>query len=105
MKEILFLIMKPFKFFSDNEENPDDDYNGASWLFIRPENINQYDIITVTHNGIRQFLDCFPPLYILRLISITGPNGRVHNIDTYYDDGWGFDITSDLITIRWVSFS
>jgi hypothetical protein len=30
--------------------------------------------------------------------SITGPDGIIHNLDNE-GTGWGFDITSDLITI------
>lgn len=99
--------MRDFKFFSDNEVNFDEEsYDGASWLYGRLENLDQYQYETAfeNHYGIHSFLDHFPRGFIVTILSITGPNGRVHNIDTDYDDGWGFDITSDLISIEWVRF-
>jgi hypothetical protein len=29
---------------------------------------------------------------------------RLHDMFTGYPDGWGFDITSDRINVRWVRF-
>lgn len=101
--------MRTFKFFKGNE---DDDiiayieHNGASWIFGKVEHLNQYryDILVDNYYGIHSFLNHFPPGDIVCIISITGPNGRVHTIDTEYEDGWGFDIVSDMLSIEWVRF-
>lgn len=100
--------MREFKFFSGSE---DDDltevgYDGASWIFGKVENLTQYqyDILVDNHYGIHSFLNNFPSGFVVTILSITGPNGRVHNDDTEYEDGWGFDITSELITIEWVRY-
>lgn len=102
--------MRDFKFFSDNVyeslEN-EDGWNGASWLFGGRENLNldQYHIVIEYHNGIHSFLNQFPPGFIVTILSITGPNNRIHTGNTEYDDGWGFDITNDLISVEWARFS
>jgi hypothetical protein len=104
--------MKPFKFFSENEdEEPSlvdieiDGWDGASWMYGRVENLDQYqyDILIDNHYGIRSFLNEFPPGFIVTILSITGPDGRIHDIDNC-NNGWGFDILSDLIRIEWVRF-
>ena len=104
--------MRTFKFLSDSDDEPiheliDEGYSGASWIFGRTENLGQYqyDIVFEDHYGIHSFLNHFPPGFVVTILTITGPNGRVHNDDTEYEDGWGFDITSDLITIEWIRFT
>jgi len=109
--------MKTFKFFGDNNSGdvptPIDElidyeeYNGASWMYGRRENLNQYphEIVVEDYRGIHSFLNNFPSGFIACILSITGPNGRFHDDDTEYEDGWGFDITSDLIRIEWVRFT
>lgn len=93
-----------FKFFDDNEMefHP---YDGASWMWGRIENLDQYDyeIVLDHHEGIHSFLDQFPGGYIVTVLSIIGPNGFEHNADND-GIGWGFEITRDLISIRWVRF-
>ena len=56
------------------------------------------------HEGIHSFLNQFPVGYVVSILSIFGPNDFEHNIDND-GIGWGFDITRDLITIRWVRFN
>lgn len=104
-------MIKPFKFFSDDDDNNEIDlievgHDGASWMYGRRENLDQYqyDIIVEDHYGIHSFLNHFPSGFVVTILSITGPNGRVHNDATQYDDGWGFDITGDLLSIEWVRF-
>jgi hypothetical protein len=104
--------MLNFKFLNDNNQEPleyilHEDYDGASWLFGTPENLygHQYEVHFDNHYGIHSFLNNFPPGFIVTVLSIIGPNGRIHNYSTQYDDGWGFDITSDLITVEWVRFT
>lgn len=111
--------MRDFKFLSDNEDNNIewdwdnlqprpiyddedyvllDEYVGASWHFI--EDDHNHFIMTEQHYGIRSFLNQFDNGRIIPVKSITGPNGFVHNINTE-QEGWGFDILSDLITVEW----
>ena len=101
-------MMREFKFFNGSEEDDliEVGYDGASWIFGRVENLTQYryDILVDNHYGIHSFLNNFPSGFVVTVLSITGPNGRVHNDDTEYEDGWGFDITSELITIEWVRY-
>lgn len=99
-------MINSFKFLQDNDEGDMELYNGASWMFGLVENLDQYryHIIVDDHYGIHSFLNHFPPAYVVTILSITGPNGRVHNANTEYDDGWGFDITGDLLRIEWVNF-
>ncbi len=101
-------MVKDFKFFQDNDKDYVllDEYNGASWLYGRRENLNQYryEIVLEQYHGIHSFLNNFPARFIVTVLSITGPNGRIHTADTEYADGWGFDITNDLILIEWVRF-
>jgi hypothetical protein len=103
-----------FKFLQDNNEDEDVypieemeyGYDGASWMYGTIENLDQYqyDIIVGEHHGIHSFLNHFPPGYVACVISITGPNGIIHNAEND-GDGWGFDITSDLIRVEWVRFT
>lgn len=103
--------MKEFKFFNESKDNEDEmvdeGYNGASWMFGLIEHLDQYryDILIDNHYGIHSFLNHFPPGFVVVILSITGPNGRVHNVNTEYEDGWGFDITSDLIRVEWARFT
>ena len=101
-------MMREFKFFNGSEDDDliEHGYDGASWIFGKVENLTQYqyDIVYSDHYGIHSFLNNFPPSFVVTILSITGPNGRVHNDDTEYEDGWGFDITSELITIEWVRY-
>jgi len=107
-----------FKFFGDNNVGDDvptpidelidyEVYNGASWHYGGRENLGQYqcEIVVEEHNGIHSFLSHFPPGFVVTILSITGPDGRFHDSDTDYEDGWGFDITSDLMSIEWVRYT
>jgi hypothetical protein len=106
-------MAREFKFFGDNnDEIPIDELiveenDSASWMYGRRENLNQYphEIVVEDYRGIHSFLNNFPSGFIACILSITGPNGRFHDDDTEYEDGWGFDITSDLIRIEWVRFT
>jgi hypothetical protein len=93
--------MREFKFFDENPKS----YDGASWIYGRLENLEEvrYNIITENHYGIHSFLNNFPSWFIIPILSITGPNGIVHNSENE-GIGWGFDITSDLITIEWIRY-
>lgn len=88
-------------------ENEDEivPHNGASWMWCRLENLDQYnyDIVLDYYYGIHSFLNQFPAWYIASVLTITGPNGFVHNIDND-GVGWGFDILSDEIRIQWIRF-
>ncbi len=109
--------MREFKFFGDYnndvdvptpiDELIDGGYNGASWHYGGRENLGQYqcEIVVEEHNGIHSFLNHFPPGFVVTILSITGPDGRPHNDDTEYEDGWGFDITSDLIRVEWIRYT
>jgi hypothetical protein len=94
-----------FKFLTDNNEYFDS-YDGPSWMFCNVEDFNQleYNIMTDNYYGIRSFLNQFPNGYIVSVVSIVGPNGIEHTIHND-GQGWGFDITSDLITVQWVRFN
>ena len=98
-------MVRDFKFFQDNNENEITPHNGASWMWCRLENLTQYnyDISLEYHFGIYPFLNQFPEGHIVSVLSITGPNGFVHNIDND-GVGWGFNILSDEIRIRWIRF-
>ena len=100
--------MKPFKFLSDDKDDEItiQPYNGASWVFVKRENLvqQQYDVIEENYYGIHSFLNQFPSGFVVCVLTIVGPNGRLHDVDSVYVDGWGFGITSDYINIRWVRF-
>lgn len=96
--------MKDFKLlsgFSNDEEI--DRINSSSWIFVSLDNVspNDYEIVTEYHFGIWSFLSQFDSHQIIPVLSITGPNQVVHNISTL-NNGWGFEIVSDPITIKWV---
>lgn len=99
--------MKNFKFFSD--ENGDDELDldsSPSWLFDTEINLNglEHFIVTEEYRGIHDFLNQFPNNFIAVVKSITC-NGRTHTGMSQYADGWGFDITSDLLTIEYYRFT
>jgi hypothetical protein len=101
-------MIRDFKFFDGNEEKEleiIEGWDGASWVYGRVENLDQYqyDIVVDNHYGIRSFLGCFSDDFVITILSITGPDGRVHNADNC-NNGWGFDILNDLILIEWVRF-
>lgn len=105
--------MKSFKFLSDNDDidDMDDmvylDDSSPSWMWQChwPDVINTRHEVKISHHaGIHGFLSMFPDYSITPVISITGPNNRVHTCDGEYDDGWGFDITEDIITVQWINF-
>lgn len=113
-------MIRNFKFFSDNDDDDhliepldeeffsDEDGNGDgvswSWSSLLPLDRHTYDIVETQSNGIHEFLNRFPDRFVVSVLSITGPNGRFHDAHTDYEDGWGFDITSDLLTIRFLRF-
>jgi hypothetical protein len=106
-------MVRSFKFFSGNEEDEleehlietlDDDSASWSWTSLLPLTNYTYDIVETQSDGIHEFLYRFPNRFIVPVLSITGPNGRFHDANTQYEDGWGFDITSDLLTIRFLRF-
>jgi len=105
-------MVRSFKFLQNNQEDftesilAEDERSGASWIYGRIENLDQYeyDILTEYSYGIHPFLNQFPDGFIVTILSITGPNGRIHNDVAQYEDGWGFDILNDLMTIEWVRF-
>lgn len=98
------MSVSDFKFFSDNEKLFDYDIPfGAGWIWSTEESMtarygSNYTINITQCYGIHPFLAQFPPLYIIPIKSITGPNGIVHNI-VNDGTGWGFNIASDFITI------
>jgi hypothetical protein len=100
--------MKSFRFLSNDEDDEllIEPYDGASWIYGATNNLSeyQYDIVEENHFGIHSFLNQFPRGYVACVLSIVGPNGRFHDMFTGYPDGWGFDITSDRINVRWVRF-
>lgn len=108
-------MIKSFKFMSDNDNVDSDevmffqeDYleGSASWTWsplFPPDNF-QYEIITVTTNGIRDFLYMFPETFCVPVRTIVGPNGRTNYDESEYEDGWGFDIQTDPITIEYYVF-
>lgn len=102
-------MVRDFKFLQDNddedESEPIEAWDGASWMYTKIENLDQYeyDIIRENHYGIRSFLNHFPVGFVVSVLSITGPDGRPHTADTEAV-GWGFDILNDIITVEWVRF-
>jgi hypothetical protein len=104
-------MLKSFKFLSDNEEEVYEDFlrdpEGPSWMWVNDWQ-NATDLpheVKVTHHaGIDEFLSMFPDYFITPVISITGPNNRVHTGNEQYPDGWGFDILEDIITVQWINF-
>jgi hypothetical protein len=109
-------MVKPFKFFVGNEEDEDysiealdietldDDSASWTWTSMLPLDGHVYDIIETRSEGIHEFLSRFPNRFCVPVLSIVGPNGRFHDANTNYDDGWGFDITSSVLVIRFLRF-
>lgn len=106
--------MRDFKFLSDNDE--DDDFiplddNSPSWMWVShwPESTNlPHEVMITHHEGIRDFLGMFPDYAIIPVLKITGHIGQIERVHTGLEinqDGWGFDITSDLLTIEWLRFN
>lgn len=105
--------MKDFKFLSDNEDyiEPLGD-NSPSWMWVSlwselESSEQSLEVMITHHEGIRDFLRMFPDRAIIPVLKITGYNGveeRVHTGVEQYNDGWGFDITSDLLTIEWIRY-
>lgn len=99
--------MKNFKFFSGQDDDKFELVDSSpSWLYDTEINLNglDYSIVTEEYRGIHDFLSQFPNNFIAVVKSITC-NGRTHTGTTDYADGWGFDITSDLITVEHYRFT
>lgn len=109
--------MKRFKFLTSNELEDemvgydlpmeeqemimDGDFTESdpSWMWaceMGIEDTTQYESITVTCRGIREFLGRFPNHYIVPMVSITDGNHFHDCVNT--SDGWGFDIQNDELT-------
>lgn len=106
--------IRNFKFFNDNEEEDMTEFlddSSPSWMWEEEYATNlTYDIIVSRHNGIHDFLSMFPEHSIQVVRKISGwcnddRSIREHTSETDYPDGWGFDITRDLITIEWLRFN
>jgi hypothetical protein len=105
-------MIRDFKFFTGNEDDYEEEFplpldeHGTSWTWtsLLPLENYTYDVVETHSNGIHAFLDRFPIGLCVPVLSITGPNGRFHDANTEYDDGWGFDVTSDLLTIKFLRF-
>ena len=99
--------MKDFKFLDNDNDEMDypEEWDGATWSYIRLEHLVQYryEVVVEHHYGIRSFLNHFPNNFIVSILSITGPNEIRHSIDNY-GIGWGFDITRDLIRVEWIRY-
>lgn len=78
----------------------------ASWVWspLSPADNFQFEIITATTNGIREFLYMFPETFCVPIRTIVGPNGRRNYDESEYEDGWGFNIQTDPITIEYYVF-
>ena len=106
------MVNRDFKFLSDNNETRNIDDDSPSWMWVT-EYFNydrDYDVIVSNHNGIHDFLSMFPRRSIQFVRKISGwcrsdNDIRAHEANTDYPDGWGFDITRDLITIEWIRFN
>lgn len=98
--------MKNFKFFSEEDDDELELDSSPSWIFDSYINLQGLDYLIVTEQymGIRSFLNQFPNNFVAVVKSITC-NGRIHTGMSQYADGWGFDITSDLLTIEYYRFT
>jgi hypothetical protein len=104
--------MKSFKFFEGvNPLSGDDDYEFftnaddflPSWSWVEDTFYSiddRYILTTEQHRGIWGFLSQFEPNTIVPVYSIMGPNGILHTAETE-NDGWGFHIQRDLLTITY----
>lgn len=107
--------VRDFKFLTDNDDDGLEieplGENTPSWMWVShwPESTNlPHEVMITHHEGIGDFLDMFPELAIIPVLKITGHIGqreRVHTGLEINQDGWGFDITSDLLTIEWIRFN
>jgi hypothetical protein len=109
--------VRNFKFLTDNDEDiyPLEEVYAdemASWMWsFNWENRLAglpHEVMTTTHMGIHDFLYMFPNNMIVPVIRIRGEVDGVERIHTgveQYEDGWGFDITNDLLTIDWIRFN
>lgn len=97
--------MRSFKLLSGYDEEEIENYNGASWVYARHEyyDVRHYLLRVEHHYGIHSFLNQFPNHFIVPILSITGPDGVVHDCNNE-GIGWGFDITSDQIKIEWLMY-
>lgn len=100
--------MKKFKFLNNDnhvEELSIEEWDGASWMWYMeaPPARAMFHIVEVQTNGIHEFLRMFPIEMIVMVDRIVGPNGIIHDGNNT-GEGWGFDITSDPLTIRYLEF-
>jgi hypothetical protein len=103
--------MRQFQFFKDNQhfqQEPEElilmsEPYATSWMWRSIPRHTPHELITESHYGIGSFLSQFPPVTIVSVVSIEGPNNQYHSRD---NDGeaWGFDISQDLVTITWIRF-
>ncbi len=80
--------------------------NSPSWMWVEeyvltPVPHHRWILMTDNCFGIRSFLNQFPDNFIIPVDSITG-NGIRHSFGNRNNgNGWGFDITSELITVEY----
>ena len=104
-------MINDFKFFGDNITFLDDD--SPSWMYetlFQPSPDVPYNVIVSEHRGIREFLSMFPirSIVVVRKLSAwcEADGGiREHDGIIQYLDGWGFDITRDVLTVEWLKFN
>jgi hypothetical protein len=96
--------MKKFKFLNNDDESIEE-WDGATWMWYMeaPPARAMFHIVEIETNGIREFLGMFPNHMIVLVDRIVGPNGIIHD-GTNTGIGWGFDITSDPITVKYLEF-
>jgi hypothetical protein len=101
--------MRTFKLLSGYIEPTPLDDDGASWMWS--ETIfgvsldERWELVVETSQGIGNFLRLFPDRYIIPIKSITG-NGICHTFGNRNNgNGWGFDITSEFITIEYYVYN
>jgi len=100
--------MRDFKFFSDNIQYeyipiPED---CATWVWDTQEikdSLTQgrveYEIVQGIFRGILDFLNTFPPGFVVVVHSIMGvESNRYHDANTERE-GWGFNIQTDELLI------
>jgi len=98
--------MKSFKFLDNNGDDytliPDET---ASWMwhndFMLRDNIEGYtwQLKTIRCDGIINFLNQFPNLYIVPVYSIAGNNIRHDSFNQGH--GWGFNIQTEHLNIEY----
>ena len=97
-------MVKSFKFFDEN----DDEYvlreSSPTWMwdtdfFVIGTRTHRWVIDRIQCSGILDFLSLFPDYYIVPVHSITG-NGITHTGNSEQrNDGWGFNIREEYLTI------